>query len=404
LYANVAVAAAIAGMRAYADRSGFRPYSDDLANYSLLTRDVVEAGFRFGLQNDWLNGAGGLTFHWNPFLQPEMMLGMVAREQFEVALSTFALMLGAFLATLLLARSLDLSANRALAAAWIVMAMLPQRFYPLMTYEPPYATSLILSALILSFVALSRRAGSRRFRVMLELAAAVVFALMVVIRPIAWYLVLPALLPTLIGILLVGRETPRRDPYADTHREFLHLARIATWSLVGVTLLYASTFLPTIYYTAANLSDTVQWYDRGLAAFLRGFVPVDLITIPELSAPGIGMVRELASFAMVAFRANAAWVMLVVALLGAAGAVTRTRTLSSTTAVGFLASVLMIIVLAAGAPLVGISINPQYFAFYLLPMAAIMATGVPFAAIRLLTRQARANPAATPSHANGTAT
>ena len=93
LAANFAVVTVLAVLRGYMDRSSAKAYGYDLTSFSLLLDQYRESGFVFGIKNDVMDGLGGYTYHWNPMLQPDMVLGALFRPTYEFGVTVAFLLI-----------------------------------------------------------------------------------------------------------------------------------------------------------------------------------------------------------------------------------------------------------------------------------------------------------------------
>lgn len=86
------------------DRSSAKAYGHDLTSFSLLLDQYRESGFVLGIRNNWMDGLGGFTYHRNPMLQPDTVVGSIFRPTYEFGDSEAFLLIALFAGTLFLRR------------------------------------------------------------------------------------------------------------------------------------------------------------------------------------------------------------------------------------------------------------------------------------------------------------
>jgi hypothetical protein len=277
LAANFAVVTLLAVLRGYMDRSSAKAYGYDLTSFSLLLDQYRESGFVFGIKNDVMDGLGGYTYHWNPMLQPDMVLGALFRPTYEFGVTVAFLLIALFASTLFLARSLGISTTLSLQAGWLVFMFTATPWADMLFVEPPYLMMLVwLNLIVGTFAHALRCPGSFQGSALVLLGAAL-FTILSFTRPFAVPFILPSLLVQLAALIAYRRSRGarlNRSPSSNSVRAM----RIAAAVLVVVGLLYSASFIPIVMSTSAAAAQATQ--ENGLMSAFGGYI------IPSINLPG----------------------------------------------------------------------------------------------------------------------
>ena len=380
LWINLAVVVVLAVIRGFGDRGAFRSYQYDLANFALLAREYAEAGFVMGIKNDWLNGLGGFTYHWNPLLQVEMVAGMVGRPFYDFGISVALLLIAMFGTTYALARSLGLPRSLALQAAWLAFMFTPYRWVTLLATEPPYVMTTVLASAVVICLAragwLNRAGQSPRAQAAWLVGATAVFAWIVIARPFAFVFVLPSLVAQVLAVAWWWRSRRQGSTGA-------LLGRSARWVVVGcatvtvLALAYAAAFVPLAAFSGASLGRLAHDPNGFAATFAGVLANLDLPAVDASSLPAaLGSTRRVLALGLI---------QLAPALLmigGVAGCVVWLRVgrrrpgAQRAYAVMTLITIAFIAAFAIASEFVNTQLLIRYALLSTLPQLAIMATGL----------------------------
>lgn len=370
---NFAAVAALALLRGYMDRGALRAYGYDLTSFSLLLDQYRESGFVSGIMNNWMDGVGGYTFHWNPMLQPDMVLASLFRPTYEFGISIALLLVLVFASTLFMARSLGVSITLSLQAAWLVFMLIPSRWGDMIVVEPPYIMMLVWLNLIVGLVARSLRSHDPLRGSVLLLSSAIIFAILAFTRPFAVPFILPSLIVQLAALITSRRQLAAAGVSAQSPAA-CRAIRIAAMVCVAGAALYAASFLPIVMSTSAAAARATQ--ENGLLSAFGGYI-IPVIDLPSID--GSGALSLLASLRrwMVQFFIQASPALLTLAsLAGAAILIRRGPRLLRDYALGTLVLCAFFIGFALLSQVVSTTIRIQYSVIFALPQLAICATAV----------------------------
>lgn len=373
LAANFAVVTVLALLRGYMDRSSAKAYGYDLTSFSLLLDQYRESGFVFGIKNDVMDGLGGYTYHWNPMLQPDMVLGALFRPTYEFGVTVAFLLIALFASTLFLARSLGISTTLSLQAGWLVFMFTATPWADMLFVEPPYLMMLVWLNLIVGTIAHALRSPGSFQGSALVLLGAALFTVLSFTRPFAVPFILPSLLVQLAALIAYRRSRGarlNRSPSSNSVRGM----RIAAAVLVVVCLLYSASFIPIVMSTSAAAAQATQ--ENGLMSAFGGYI------IPSINLPGIDASSPLSFLAssrrlIVQFFIQAGPVLFTIAgVVGAAVLIGRGPRLLRNYAIGALVLLGFFTCFALLSQIVSTTIRIRYSVMFALPQLSICATAL----------------------------
>ena len=374
---NLIAVLGLAALRGFGDRGAFRAYQYDLVNFALLAREYAESGFILGIKNDWLNGLGGFTYHWNPLLQLDMVIGLVGRPFYDFGLSVFTLLVAMFLATYLLARSLGLGRSLALQAAWLAFMFTPYRWVTLLATEPPYVMTTVLAVLVVACLAravqLFRDAAAGRGQAAWLIAATVLFTWLVVARPFAFIFVLPSLGAQVLAVAWWwrrGRAIGGRPVLSIKGRWVLGACAAVT----VLVLAYAATFVPFAAFSGASLGHLAHDPNGFRATFAGILADLQLPEVQTDSAgAALGSMRRILALGLIQL---APALLMIAGLAGAVVWLRRGRSVMRPYAAMTIVTIAFIAGFAVLSELVNTQLLIRYGLLSTLPQLAICAMGV----------------------------
>ena len=373
LATNFAVIAVLSLLRGYMDRSAMRPYGDDLESFSLLLNQYRESGFVLGIKNDWMDGLGSYTYHWNPMLQPEMVLGALGRPTYEFGVTMAFILFALFASTLFLARSLGLPASMSLQAGWLVFMLTATPWGDMVLVEPPYLMMTVWLNVLVGVAARIISLGSMKGSLLVFLGA-MIFCWICFTRPFAFPFILPSLAAQLVALIAYRRRSRNDDSMRGPSPHASIVLRITAAICVLAAVVYAASFLPLVSSSSAAAFRTTQ--DNGLMSAFGGYV-VPVIDLPSIDASGpLALLASLRRYAAQFLVQAGPALFMVATLAGAATLIRRGPALLRNYAISALALGAFFVSFALLSQIVSTSIRIRYSVFFAVPQWAICATAI----------------------------
>ena len=373
LATNFAVIAVLSLLRGYMDRSAMRPYGDDLRSFSLLLDQYRESGFVLGIKNDWMDGLGSYTYHWNPMLQPEMVLGALGRPTYEFGVTMAFILFVLFASTLFLARSLGLPTTMSLQAGWLVFMLTATPWGDMVLVEPPYLMMVVWLNVIVGIAARVTSLGSTKGSLLVFLAA-ITFAWICFIRPFAVPFILPSLAAQLVVLIAYRRRSRNDESMRGPSPHASKALRISAVICVLAAVVYAASFLPLVLSSSAATFRATQ--DNGLMSAFGGYI-VPVIDLPSIDASGpLALLASLRRYAAQFLVQVGPALFMVASLTGAATLIRRGPVLLRNYAISALVLGAFFVSFALLSQIVSTTIRIRYSVIFALPQWAICATAV----------------------------
>jgi len=370
---NFVVVAVLALLRGYMDRGSARAYGADLTSFSLLLDQYRESGLVLGIKNDWMDGFGGYTYHWNPMLQPDMVLGAIFRPTYEFGITVAFLLFALFASTMFLARSLGISTILSLQAGWLVFMFVETPWADMIFVEPPYLMMLVWLNLTVGVIAYAFRSSRTLQGSVLMLLSAVIFASLSFTRPFAVPFIMPSLFVQLVALIAYRRFVGAgldRSATSGAVRAF----RAAAVVFVACGIMYSASFIPLVMSTSAAAARATQ--ENGLISAFGGYI-IPTIDLPPIDASSPLALLSSTRRSVIQLFIQASPVLLTIAgLSGAFVFIRRGPKLLRNYAIGAFALRAFFICFALLSQVVTTTIRIRYSVMFALPQLSICATAL----------------------------